>query len=451
MFNWIIQHSPIFYFTQSLWRDEVFSILAAEKPLLYILPKLGFEPPLYYTLLHFWMKIFGDSEIAARSLSLLGFALATIVVIEWADKLFRKHWLAWFLPLFFFLNPMLIYYAFEVRTYGWYMFFAILSFYAYMEKKWKLLILANVLGFYTHAYMIFIPLVEGIHWCIATFAYKIPKKVNLKSFITSPFLVTIYAFFFLTSFWIYKIIIELPLLKQSWYFPVNVHLILSVIGNMFIGYEGTPWFLWQHTMILSGILIAASVIALIPKKTRLRNLFFVLASYAPLCIVIGVSFVKPLFVNRYLIHVSIALVFTIILAIETVVDKKLQIGIALIFLCYVVGFNMWYPEQHPKFDFRSVLAEVNKTKNPNDLIYAISPLIFFETEYYSTDRSKVFLYNTSQNSFPWYIGGAVFSEKQMKSDLPNFPTRAYLVQENGTVDVLYKTDQGSINTMSPVK
>ncbi len=131
MFDFVLNHSPLLYFTQSIWRDEAFSVLVAQKPLAAIIPKFTFEPPLYYIFLHFWIKIFGTSEIAIRSLSLLGFILATIVVIHFAEKLFRKHWLSWFLPLLFFLNPMLLYYAFEVRAYGWYMFFIVLSMYAF--------------------------------------------------------------------------------------------------------------------------------------------------------------------------------------------------------------------------------------------------------------------------------------------------------------------------------
>ena len=128
MLNWFLTHSPILYFTQSLWRDEVFSIFLAQQPLSVFLPKLSFEPPLYYILLHFWIKFFGTSEIAVRSLSLLGFSLSVIVIIHWAEKLFRSHWLSWGLPVVFFINPMLFYYAFEVRTYGWYILFIVLCF-----------------------------------------------------------------------------------------------------------------------------------------------------------------------------------------------------------------------------------------------------------------------------------------------------------------------------------
>jgi uncharacterized membrane protein len=138
MINFLFTNTPLFYFVQSFWRDEAFSVLLAEHPLFVIFTKTTFEPPVYYTLLHFWIKIFGTSEIAVRSLSLLGFTLATIVIIEWSHKLFKSHWLSLFTPFFFFFNPMLLYYAFEARVYGWYIFFATLSLFAYDQKKWRL-------------------------------------------------------------------------------------------------------------------------------------------------------------------------------------------------------------------------------------------------------------------------------------------------------------------------
>src|SRR3989304_2184138 len=176
MWDFLFKSSPLVYLTQSLWRDEAYSFLMAERSIPFIIQKSSFEPPFYYLLLHYWIKIFGSSEIAMRALSLLALTLATIVVIYWAEKLFKKHWLSWFLPVFFFLNPMLLYYGLEVRTYAWYTFFAVLSMFAYSEKKWRLWVLATTVGFYTHSYMIFVPIIQGVHWLLVNL-----KKRNFGS------------------------------------------------------------------------------------------------------------------------------------------------------------------------------------------------------------------------------------------------------------------------------
>ncbi len=451
MLHWLLTHSPLFYFTQSLWRDEVFSILLAQQPLSFFLPKLSFEPPLYYILLHFWIKLFGTSEIAVRSLSLLGFTFSVIVVIAWAEKLFRSHFLSWGLPIIYFLNPMLLYYAFEVRTYGWYIFFIVLSFYGYVEKKWVLYFFATVLGFYTHSYMIFVPFVQGVH-----FLFMFVTKHKLKNISIKTIRILLQERFIRISIltllsiapWLIRIAFDASKLKESWYFPVDFHLIKSVLGNMFIGYEGTPWYVWNITTLLSLIIVLYSVFAIQKKENRLRNIYFFLSMFLPLIIVIGISFIKPLFVNRYLIHVTIAQVFLLAFALENVKKKTMQ---KILFGSTVIGlilFNVWYPTKHAKLDIRTTLMQINVLKTREDVVFAETPLIFFESMYYSSDPSRVFLYNPSNTPFPWYVGDIVFDKTRMARDLPAYPTRTFLIHENGTFDIAFQLPFSSIATNS---
>ncbi|MDQ3354386.1 MAG: glycosyltransferase family 39 protein [Actinomycetota bacterium] len=82
----------------SLWLDEGISIGIASHPAADI-PGLLVQdgsPPLYYLLLHGWMRLFGDGPVAVRSLSLLA-ALAMVPVAYWAGRsLFgsRSGWIA---------------------------------------------------------------------------------------------------------------------------------------------------------------------------------------------------------------------------------------------------------------------------------------------------------------------------------------------------------------------
>ncbi len=450
MLQYLINHSPLFYLTQSLWRDEAFSILVAERPLASVLGKLSFEPPVYYTLLHFWMKLFGNSEISARGLSLVGFMLGTTVVIFWAEKLFKKHWLSWFLPLLFFFNPLLLYYAFEVRTYGWYTFFAVLSMYAYMEKKYILYIVATTLGFYTHTYMIIVPFVQALHYTIFEFKH-IKKKLSVASVALSiqktlqrPMVRSFLAIGILIAPWIIRITKEAAKLKNSWYFPVNINLMQSVLGNMYLGYEGTPWYGWQYTRLVSIILLVLFLFALRHKRTKQRNLFFFLMVFVPLTVVIGISFFKPLFVNRYLLPVSIAEVFLLVFALEAIQKPWIAKCIGTTLIIFTIGFNMWYPTKHPKNDIRSTVYEVNSMLGKQDVIFADSPLIFFETIYYSKDRSKVFLYNPAGSPFPWYVGDIIVSPSQMARNFPTYPARAFLIRENNTFDIHYQVPISSV-------
>lgn len=60
-----------FWTTSDLWLDEAQSVAIAHLPLSRIPAALRQDgsPPLYYFLLHFWMQVFGASDLAVRSLS----------------------------------------------------------------------------------------------------------------------------------------------------------------------------------------------------------------------------------------------------------------------------------------------------------------------------------------------------------------------------------------------
>ncbi|OGG27533.1 hypothetical protein A3A64_01865 [Candidatus Gottesmanbacteria bacterium RIFCSPLOWO2_01_FULL_48_11] len=430
MWNFLLSHTPILYFTQSLWRDEAFSVLAAQRPLSFIFTKLGLEPPLYYMLLHGWTKLFGTSEVAARSLSLVGFTAATIIVIYWAEKLFKKHWLSWYLPVLFFFNPMLLYYAFEVRTYGWTMFFSVASMYGYVEKKWPIMIAANVLGFYNHSYLIFVPIAQGVHWLVTN---------KLRTLFRDPFIRSLAATFLFMVPWFIRIAQESSRLKTNWYYPADFNLVKSVLGNMFVGYEGTPWYLWPFTSYLSLILVFLFYLALKPQKTRLRNLFFLAVVFVPLVLVVGVSFFKPLYVNRYLIYVAIAEVFLLAFAIQAIKSPVVQKLLAFSFFLFTVSFNLWYPAQHSKVNIRQTFQEVNMLLGDQDSIFAASPLVLFESLYYAKDPNRVYLYNPMDLPFPHYVGDALVHPSLMRREFPSYPNRAFVIHEDGSFDITYAT------------
>jgi uncharacterized membrane protein len=436
MLNFLIHNTPLFYLVQSIWRDEGFSILLSERSPLWFITRV-FDPPLYYVFLHYWMKIFGEGEIAVRSLSILGYTLSIVVIIYWAKKLFKKHWLSWFTPLFFALNPTIIYYAFEARAYAWYIFFVVISFWAYLEGLWVVNIAAVVLGLYTHSYMLIVPFSQTVHYVITHWKnFSIKKPLTI---IGDRFLQSFVIMLLLFSPWLYQIFRNVSQLKQSWYFPVDFHLIKAVLGNLFLGYEGTPGYIWGFSTFLSLILLGTFIFAVNDRRNKKRNSFFFLMIFIPLIIIIGISFIKPLYVNRYVIPVSVAEVFLIIFALARIKNHTIQKTAAAFALLFVMIFNCWYPTKHAKLDIRSSVLQVNTLMGSRDVILANSPLILFETIYYSHDRSRVFLYNPERVPFPWFVGGSIVTPKQMVADLPSYPVRAFIIKAGGSYEMMFNT------------
>jgi hypothetical protein len=101
------------------WIDEALSVGLARHDLVDI-PRLLLRdgsPPLWYLLLHLWMRVFGTSVVATHSLSLV-FAVA-IVPVSWvlARRTFGER-TAWMVGALAALSPFVTYFARETRMYS---------------------------------------------------------------------------------------------------------------------------------------------------------------------------------------------------------------------------------------------------------------------------------------------------------------------------------------------
>src|SRR6266852_3049327 len=78
--------------SESLWLDEAYSIFTSRLPLSAIVQEISEDvhPPLYYFLLHYWMKAFGESEFSARLLSAMFGVAAIPLLYRLASMLFDR-------------------------------------------------------------------------------------------------------------------------------------------------------------------------------------------------------------------------------------------------------------------------------------------------------------------------------------------------------------------------
>ncbi len=104
--------------SQGLWLDEAFSVWLGRQPVTEMwgwLLKIDQHPPLYYTLLHFWM-IFGDTEGYVRGLSALAGTL-TIPVIYLLGRRLGGMRVGLLAALLLALSPFHVRFAQETRMY----------------------------------------------------------------------------------------------------------------------------------------------------------------------------------------------------------------------------------------------------------------------------------------------------------------------------------------------
>jgi uncharacterized membrane protein len=151
--------------TRPIWYDEAFSILFSEKgisPMLYgTLAATGsgtadIHPISYYTLLWLWMKVFGESLISVRILSIIT-GMGVVCLIYLIGRELFGETTAQFAMLFTALAPFQIHYAQEIRMYAFMAMWLLLATYAYIRgsktgklRWWILFAIAAALAQYAH-------------------------------------------------------------------------------------------------------------------------------------------------------------------------------------------------------------------------------------------------------------------------------------------------------------
>lgn len=140
-----------------VWLDEAYCFELASKPVAGIIAALrrGNEPPLHLLMLHFWMKAFGESAFAMRSLSAIASAATAALVVFW-----RTPWLPrrarFFAGSFLAITPISLYYAQQVRMYSVLVLIVVASM-VFLERylrlgrirDWACLAVLTTLGLYT--------------------------------------------------------------------------------------------------------------------------------------------------------------------------------------------------------------------------------------------------------------------------------------------------------------
>ena len=151
---------------QGLWYDEVLSYDISQGGLADIirscmsLGNMNLHPPLYHLFLHFWMLLFGHSDVALRSLSALFGTISVLLMYKVGTELFdRKTGLA--AGVLLAISPLAIWSSQEVRPYGLFLLLSLASFLFFIRllklgrpHRADLLgyCLANILLVYTHAF-----------------------------------------------------------------------------------------------------------------------------------------------------------------------------------------------------------------------------------------------------------------------------------------------------------
>lgn len=201
----------LLYLNTDLWYDEACSWFSAKQSFPFgIIENLRTvdlqHTPLYFFLLHGWIKMFGEGEVSMRILSLI-FALGSIPLVYTASNKITSKTNAVIATVLTSVSPLLVLFSVEVRMYSAVVFLVLLSlnYLIDFEKKRDVkslvkLVAANLLIAYTLTGGILYNI--SVFACYAVYLYKNNRqdfKKYLISFCTE--LVLLIPYFILISYY----------------------------------------------------------------------------------------------------------------------------------------------------------------------------------------------------------------------------------------------------------
>lgn len=443
---------------QSLWRDEVDVIWLALRPLtetisMFVSPAQN--GPLYFLLMRPWFALAGTSEYALRYTSALISLLAIGLLWQVARRLLPGNeglnlantpLLA---ALLLALHPYQLWYSQEGKMYALVVVLTLASTWAWLEamrrgtrRRWLLYLLVTSFCIYTH---LLAALILPIHFVWFLLATPLNRQrwrgygLTLSGFVL-PYLPLIWwQWHYLTTldyqtgyaFTPFADVVRLLLLDHAgaalsprsiyWIVPV----VFLALGGLLVGAsegeeikphpnppqygEGTvstPPPNWER---LGGAKQLPKTQFLTVSPARRVGMLAVWL-VGPVLLLHGVSSVKPLFVDRYLIWIGPAFVLLLTLGLRVVYHSGGRWArlMAVLLLLFVVGLwtvNGWQQTVTPnKTQLREAVTFVAEQRQPDQLLILQIPHTHYAYRYYTSDFGSDPFSDSDPRLVPWAEG-----------------------------------------------
>lgn len=369
---------------ESYWLDEIIMLDVAQGKLDSIIQ--GGRPPAYIILAHFWIKIFGMTEAATRSLSALA-GIASIPVIYIVGCMLFGRTVGIISGFLMAISHFQIYYSQDFRYYSVFVLMTLLS-YLFLIRvlrsgnfiNYFCYAVTTIILVYTHAFGVFIMLAQNLFFwfhfkrhkakiaswiicqaiiLIAISPYFIPKSLNAASGTAGPY-------------WISDPSLNAPLitlfkfLGTQYKYPsqntVLVAIAFFLIGTLLIViWKGKQKQLASVKAKLSEVL----------NFSRSRNELLLLGFWLICPILLPLIFSKilrPMYVDRYTICASPALYLILgfaIYKIRNIIPEFISLGMLVILIAPAL-YN-YYPRYY-KPQWREAAAYVEENQMKADVI-----------------------------------------------------------------------------------
>lgn len=384
-------------FSQSIRLDEAQSIWVSSKPMQTIiaLTAADVHVPLYGTLLHFWMQIFGNSIIAARALSMLFFLLTLPVLYLFVKEASNKQIALLTLTLFT-LSPFIMWYTSEARMYTLFTLVTSLNHLFFLRmirsdaQNGKLGYFATiVLGFYTHYFFVFLVATQAIY--TAAIWYLRIREQRPKAFVWKTVGVMAAGFsFFLPWIWLLfstgTAANTQPLIPPPTSFNIIQTFVNFIFGFQTQGIQSILVSLWPLSVMTLFLIFTKR------QRSPISGIgYIVLASFLPIILVFIVSFFRSIFLSRYLIVVTPTLFLLLAWALTQYSKRTANIVIAAV-LFAMLGLMLYQTTSATtpvRENYQGATDYLEQKATPRDIIAVTAPFTVYPIEYSYDGRTRI--------------------------------------------------------------
>lgn len=412
----------------SIWFDEAFSTYISQFSFIEIaqFTAADVHPPVYYWFLKVWTSLFGTTELAFRSMSIL-FGAAAIVGAFFLARRFFGRKVAWVTLLFLIISPILIRYSDETRMYTMAATIAMAATLVLAKgeeakkKRWWVLygILAS-LGMWTHYFTAVVWIAHWVWHAIVVSGRGVAVKQWLKQFFSLNWILAYGLAVALYIPWIPSLLSQTKTVQSGfWIGPAGPDSLTNYVTNFFFYLEHNQVIGWWALVLF--VLIAFVILAiprayksLSAKEKRNYLLIVAMAWLAPLVLfLLSLPPLSSVFVERYLIPSMVAL--SIFFAVTLVVGTKkwkpwlrvfpiiLVVGMMIFGITNVYKYGNFNKNSNTHILSREIVQKVQAEAPAGIPIVANSPWIFYEAIFYNTAEHPIYFIDEATD----YIYGSL--------------------------------------------
>ena len=356
----------IFLDSRDIAMDEPFTIFYAQADLKEIFTMLPGEnnPPLFFLLLHFWIKIFGISAFSVRFLPFVFSCLTALMVFQTGRRFFSMKMGMAAALIFTFSNYQLLF-AHEARVYSLFALLTSCSMYLFMllrrqpgsRRIMLLLSGVNILLLYSHFFGF---LVIGIQ-IIAMLSISQYRAKVFKSFMIALG-VTLLAY--IPYFPVLISRYSSSAVSGTWVSPP----VISDLYTMLWRYSNAP----VATVFMIGVLGIAALLWLFrlvkgQNQTSPDSKVLLIWFLIPYLAMFLISFIMPVFLDRYTVFISIGYYLLVALALDSLPEKN-RIFTAVSAMAILLMAVTFSPDLDNKRRLKEATGRIESLKGPGTAV-----------------------------------------------------------------------------------